>query len=217
VREYNIAVDDITQLFTRLMQERRKDPGDDVISVLVAAESEERMTVDELITTCRLLLVAGFETTVNMIGNATVLFARHPDQWELLKAQPELAVGAVEEVLRYESPVPVLMRFPHETIELGGGHVPAGASVLFMVGAANRDPEVFVEPHRFDITRERTVEHVAFGGGVHYCLGAPLSRLEGDIAFRAMAERFSTIRLAGEPVRRMSNSIRGFRSVPVRV
>ncbi|RSM76017.1 cytochrome P450 [Kibdelosporangium aridum] len=217
VREYNAAYADIEQLFTRLMAERRKDPGDDVISVLVTAEAEEKVTTDELMTTCMLLLLAGFETTVNMIGNATVLFSEHPDQWDLLKAQPDLAPSVVEEVLRYESPVPMLMRFAHERVELDGGVLPAGAAVLLMVNAANRDPEIFPEPHRFDITRTRTVEHLAFGGGVHYCLGAPLSRLEGDIAFRAMAERFSTIKLTGEPERRFSNTIRGFSTIPVRV
>ncbi|MFC0114769.1 cytochrome P450 [Kibdelosporangium aridum] len=217
VREYNAAYADIEQLFTRLMAERRTDPGDDVISVLVTAEAEEKVTTDELMTTCMLLLLAGFETTVNMIGNATVLFSEHPDQWDLLKAQPDLAPDAVEEVLRYESPVPVLTRFAHERVELGGGVLPAGVAVLFMIGAANRDPAVFPEPHRFDITRTRTVEHLAFGGGVHYCLGAPLSRLEGEIAFRAMAERFATIKLTGEPVRRLSSTIRGFSTIPVRV
>ncbi|MCE7009006.1 cytochrome P450 [Kibdelosporangium philippinense] len=217
VREYNTAYADIRQLFSRLMAERRVDPGDDVISILVAAETEDRMTADEFMTTCMLLLIAGFETTVNMIGNAAVLFSEHPEQWELLKAQPDLATNVVEEVLRYESPVPVLMRFTHDLVQLDGGEVPAGASVLFMLGAANRDPAVFPEPHRFDITRSGSVEHLAFGGGVHYCLGAPLSRLEGDVAFRAMAERFATIKLNGVPARRLSSSIRGFSAIPVRV
>nr|WP_157528606.1 cytochrome P450 [Kibdelosporangium sp. MJ126-NF4] len=215
LREYTAAVADLQELFTRLMAERRADPGEDVISLLVAAETDEKMTADELIATCRLLLIAGFETTVNLIGNAAVLFDRHPDQWELLRQQPDLAPGAVEEVLRFESPLPLIYRHPHEPFEIGGHTIPVNRGVVFITAAANRDPQVFPDPHRFDITRPEAVEHLAFGGGAHYCLGAPLSRLEGDVAFRALAERFPKLRLAGEPVRRKSVIVRGYLRVPV--
>jgi cytochrome P450 len=215
VLDYRAAVEDLRDLFTRLMTERRADPGDDVISMLVAAETDARLTADELIATCRLLLIAGFETTVNMIGNATVLFTTHPDQWELLRANPDLAPGAVEEVLRYESPVPMLGRYAHEPMRLADRDLPVNAAVIALLGAANRDPEVFCDPHTFDITREGSVEHLAFGGGAHYCLGAPLTRLEGDVAFRALVDRLPKLRLTGTPVRRGSAQIRGFTTIPV--
>ncbi|ONI78982.1 hypothetical protein ALI144C_28130 [Actinosynnema sp. ALI-1.44] len=217
LRVYKAAVADLQELFTRLMAERRTDPGDDVISLLVTAETDEKITADELIATCRLLLIAGFETTVNLIGNAVVLFDQHPEQWELLREQPDLAPGAVEEVLRFESPLPLIYRHPHEPFEIGGHTIPVNRGVVFITAAANRDPEVFPDPHRFDITRPEAVEHLAFGGGAHYCLGAPLSRLEGDVAFRALAERLPGIRVTAPPVRRKSIVIRGFLSVPVAV
>jgi cytochrome P450 len=174
------------------------------------------MTADDLIATCRLLLFAGFETTVNLIGNAAVLFSEHPDQWELLRTDPDrVAAGAVEEVLRYESPVPMLERFTHERLTLGGREPPPNATVIVLLSAANRDPDVFSNPHRFDITRQESAEHLAFGGGPHYCLGAPLSRLEGDVALRAMAERWPTLRLTGTPQRRKSTQIRGYATIPM--
>jgi cytochrome P450 len=216
VREYRKAVEDLRDLFTRLMTERRTDPGDDVISMLVTAVSDERMTADDLIATCRLLLIAGFETTVNLIGNAAVLFSEHPDQWELLRTDPDRVVaGAVEEVLRYESPVPMLERFTHERLTLGDRELPPNATVIVLLSAANRDPDVFSNPHRFDITHQESAEHLAFGGGPHYCLGAPLSRLEGDVALRAMAERWPTLRLTGTPQRRKSTQIRGYTTIPM--
>ncbi|CAM3781737.1 cytochrome P450 [Kibdelosporangium persicum] len=212
VREYQAAVADLRNLFTRLMNERRTNPGEDVISALVQAED---LTADELIATCRLLLLAGFETTVNLIGNAVVLFDSHRDQWDLLKGQPNLAPRAVEEVLRFESPVPALLRHPHEPFEIGGRVVPVDGDLVVLLAAANRDPEVFTEPHRFDITREDAVEHLAFGGGAHYCLGAPLSRLEGDVALRTLAEQLPGLRLTGAPLRRKSTVVRGYLHVPV--
>ncbi len=216
VREYRTAVKDLRDLFTRLMTERRADPGDDVISLLVTAVSDEKMTADDLIATCRLLLIAGFETTVNLIGNAAVLFSQHPDQWELLRAEPDRVIaGAVEEVLRYESPVPMLERFAHERMTLGDCELPPNATVIVLLSAANRDPEVFTDPHRFDITRKESLEHLAFGGGPHYCLGAPLSRLEGDIALRAMAKRWPRLHLTATPQRRKSTQIRGYTTIPM--
>lgn len=215
LREYEAAVGDLRALFVRLMAERRADPGDDVISLLVAAELDEQLTADELISTCRLLLIAGFETTVNLIGHMVVLFGSHLDQWELLKAEPERAPRAVEEVLRFESPVPALLRFPHERVWLGDRELPKDTPLVILLGAANRDPEVFADPHRFDITRENAAEHLAFGGGVHYCLGAPLSRIEGDVALRALVERMPGVRLVGKPEWRKSSQVRGYLRVPV--
>jgi cytochrome P450 len=215
LREYHAAVADLRALFVRLMAERRIDPGDDVISLLVAAEADEQLTADELIGTCRLLLIAGFETTVNLIGHMVVLFGSHPEQWELLRAEPERAPGAVEEALRFESPVPALLRFPHEPAWLGNRELPRDAPLVILLGAANRDPELFTNPHRFDITRENAADHLAFGGGVHYCLGAPLSRIEGDVALRALVERMPGLRLVGEPEWRKSSQVRGYLRVPV--
>lgn len=213
--EWNAAVDAMTALFADLMEQRRSAPGTDVISVLVNAVDGEQVTAGELISTCQLLLIAGFETTVNLIGNGVHQLARHPEQWALLREQPDLASGAVEEILRYDPPVPVTGRAAQEDVELGGQVIRKDTQVLTILAAANRDPEVYDDPDTFDITRTGGPEHFAFSSGVHYCLGAQLARLEGEIALRALADRLPGLRQAGDPHLRPSASIRGFLHLPV--
>jgi cytochrome P450 len=209
----NEANERILALFERLIDERRRRPGDDVISAHVAAEGEQKLTVHEMMGTMLLLLVAGFETTVNLIGNGTKAFLDHPDQWQLLKNDPGLAPAAVEEVLRWAPPVHHTGRIAHEPVpELG---LAADDGIYLLLAAANRDPEVYPEPNRFDLTRSRQPEHLAFSSGIHYCLGASLARMEGDVVFRALARKWPDIRQTGPAKFRESTTIRGFASLPV--
>ncbi len=207
---------DLQRIFSRLIDERIAQPRDDVISHLAAAMGDDRLTPIELITMCRLLLIAGFETTVNLIGNGTLALLRHRDQWDELCADPELAPAVVEETLRYDPPVQGTGRFAHEAIDIAGQRIPRDGWVQVYLGAANRDPEIFTAPDQFDIHRANSSEHLAFSGGVHYCLGAPLARLEGAIAFRALSRRMPRLRQSGRLVRRRTVTIRGLRHFPVR-
>ncbi|CRK60211.1 putative cytochrome P450 hydroxylase [Alloactinosynnema sp. L-07] len=214
-RALRAATMELRALFGDLIQERSREPGPDVISALVSAMGTGKLTELELLTTCELLLIAGFETTANLIGNGMWAFARHPDQWERLRADPELAPGAVEEILRFESPVQMTQRMPHEEVEIEGVHLPTDSIVVLLLGAAGRDPAVFSDPDRFDIGRPDT-DHLAFSSGVHYCLGAPLARLEADIALRALADRLPTVRPLATPEWRGTTVIRGLKSLRLR-
>ncbi|MBM7770492.1 cytochrome P450 [Actinokineospora baliensis] len=200
---------ELRALFTRLITERRADPGDDVISVLAASDE---LTDLELATTCELLLVAGYETTTNLIGNAVWAFARHPDQWERLRADEALIGPAVDEVLRYEAPVQATARIAHEDTEIGGVPVAKDGMVVVLIGAAGRDPAAFDRPDEFDIGRGRT-DHLAFSSGAHYCLGAPLARLEAEVALRKLVEWLPELVVSGTPRWRPTTVIRGLRSL----
>ncbi|MBN9743465.1 cytochrome P450 [Amycolatopsis sp. A1MSW2902] len=213
--ELAAAVTSLNELFTELADKRRGERGSDVITVLVEAADQGQMSADELLATCHLLLIAGFVTTVNLIGNGVFQFARHPDAWASLRENPELAGRAVEEVLRFDPPIPVTTRVCNTEAILAGQRIPANSSVLTMLASANRDPEVYIDPHTFDITRTDTPEHFAFAGGIHYCLGAQLARIEGEVALRALSERLPRIRLIGTPRLRPSKSVRGFLSLPI--
>ena len=190
-------------------------PQDDIISRLVAAEGDQ-MQPAEMLPMCVLLLVAGFETTVNLISNGVLALLGHPEQWRALCADPEGAgAKAVEETLRFDPPVQGTSRFALEPLELEGKSVASGQDVITLIGAANRDPEVYDHPGTFDIHRETTADHLAFSSGIHYCLGQPLARLEATIALRMLAERMPGLAQAGPVRRRNSTIIRGPLSMPV--
>ncbi|WP_020501547.1 cytochrome P450 [Sciscionella marina] len=214
VREKQLAARlEFGEYLRTLAAERRAHPGEDLISGLLAVPG---LAEHDLIATCILLLIAGHETTVNLIGNGTLALLRHPDQLALLRAEPERAEAAVEELLRYDSPVQMTMRLAREDAEVGGVAIPCGAAMILLVGSANRDPDVFAEPENFDIARNPT-KHLAFGQGVHFCLGAPLARLEGRIVLRALFERVPELRLAGTPVWKDNIVLRGLQELPVAV
>ncbi|MCY7343824.1 MAG: cytochrome P450 [Pseudonocardia sp.] len=213
--ELRVATQDLETLFVELEAHRREHPGDDVPSILGAARAQGRLSMDELVATCGLLLIAGFETTVNLIGNATVALAHRPDQWELLRGEPVRAVAAVEETLRWDPSVQATVRVAHEPVELAGTTLPAGGRVILMLAAANRDPAAYDDPGRFDITRTGGPDHLAFSSGIHYCLGAPLARLEGEVALQVLADRLPRLHVAGPLRRRPGSAIRGFASIPM--
>jgi cytochrome P450 len=193
----------------------RRDPGEDLVSRLVGLPDDEALTERELHATVMLLLGAGFETTVNLLGNAVVLLDAHRDQWDALIADPSGWDGAVEEVLRHDSPVQITGRTAKDGASLAGRDVRPATRVTVLLGAANRDPEVFAEPERFDIARGNARDHLAFSAGIHYCVGAGLARMEGAIGLRALAERFPGLRVSGRPVRRDLQTLRGFEHLPV--
>ena len=187
------------QYFRQQIEEHRAEPQDDLISRLIEAEDEgSRLNRDEMVVTLRLLLVAGNETTTNLIGNGLLALLQHPEQLELLRQQPELLDNAIEELLRYDSPVQVDARSTIGPTTLERHTLPPGHLVTTLIGGANRDPAQFRDADTLDITREDT-GNVSFGRGIHHCLGAPLARLEGKIAFEALLERFDTIELGGRP------------------
>lgn len=206
----------LERMFGELFEQRRRDPAEDVISSVVAAEGD-RITPAEMVPICVLLFIAGFETTVNLISNGVMALLAHPEQWSALHADPSLAAGAVEEVLRYDPPVQRTGRVALVDTELEGVALRRGEYVVTLTGAANRDPAAYDEPGRFDITRSPSVEHLAFSSGIHYCLGAPLARIEATIALGALAERLPTLRRAGRVVRRNASTIRGPLRLPVAV
>ncbi|MEU9038580.1 cytochrome P450 [Streptomyces sp. NPDC048352] len=185
---------------TALIQDKRSHPGDDLLSGLVTARDEEqRLTEDELIAMVFLLLAAGYITTVNLIGGGLVMLLAHPGQLDRLRRDPELLPGAVEEFLRYDGPVsPGIARFAREDVEIAGVAVPRGSTVLIASAIADRDPARFPDPDRLDITRQDNA-HLAFGHGIHYCLGAPLARLEGQIAIGTALRRLPGLALAVPP------------------
>jgi len=199
-----------------LIDERRQSPNDDLLSALIAVEDEgERLTHQELLVNTILLFVAGHETTQNLIGNGVLALLSHPEQMTWLRVDPALERSAVEEVLRYDSPVQVTARIFTEDGSVAGVPIPAGETVILLLGSAHRDPEQFEDPDRFDIRRENAGRNLAFGHGIHHCLGAPLARVEGQIAIGRLVRRFPRLALAGEPVRAEMFTLRGLASLPV--
>ena len=198
-----------------IIAERRRAPRADLISALVAVEERgEILSEPELVVMCTLLLIAGHETTVNLIGNGMLALIQHPEQYAQLREAPALIGTAVEELLRFDSPVQLTGRIASEPLEIGGQLIEAGQWVLPLLGAANRDPQQFAQPERLDLTRNPN-PHLGFGRGIHFCLGAPLARLEGQVAIAALVQRFGTLELAAPPVRRDQITLRGLRSLPV--
>jgi cytochrome P450 len=207
----------LTAYLRELVRKHRADPDGSLLSALVAAEDEgDRLSSEELVSTALLLLVAGFETTVNLIGNGTVALLGEPEHWERLRAEPALVPAAVEELLRYDSPVQMTSRTATEDVDVGGTVIRKGESVIVAIGGANHDPDVFDQPDRLMIDRPDASRHLAFSAGIHYCLGAPLARLEARIAFEELTRRCPTLELAGTPTRRPFVVLRGYESVPVR-
>ncbi len=213
-REAGESLDDY---FRPIIQARRREPRDDIVSALAQAEEAgDQLSEREMVNMLRLLLVAGNETTTNLIGNGMLALLRHPDQLEALRREPELIPAAVEELLRYDSPVQTDFRTAVEDCEVNGFPVRAHDNVVLLIGAANRDPAAFEDPDRLDVRRGEG-SHISFGRGVHHCLGAQLARLEGRIVLEALLERFASIRLLDErpPAFRNSVVLRGLESLPV--
>ncbi|WP_432971753.1 cytochrome P450 [Dactylosporangium sp. CA-233914] len=192
----------------------RREPGDDLLSQLVQLDD---LGEDELLATAGLLLAAGFETTVNLLGTGAWLLMRHPEQLALLREEPQRWGNAVEEALRFDPPVQITARVCRREAELAGAHIRPGHVVMAMLAGANRDPAVFADPDTFDVTRPNAREHLSFSGGVHYCLGAALARLEGEIGLRMLFERYPDLRIDGEPHRRTTRVLRGFDALPVTI
>jgi cytochrome P450 len=216
----------LARYFADLIQRRRAQPQADLISALTLAphasagiaarDAQDRLSENELLAMCMLLLIAGHETTVNLLGNGLWTLLSHPDQLALLKRHPSLLPSAIEEMLRFESPVQrATFRLTTEALELGGARLEAGQQVSAVIGAANRDPEQFPQPDLFDIRRQPN-RHLAFGLGIHFCLGAPLARTEARIAFARLLELLPDLRLARPTPDWASNTFfRGLRSLPV--
>jgi len=200
------------------IEEMRRAPRDDLLSALVQAEAEgTRLTLDELLANVILLLNAGNETTTNLLGNGLVALLRHPDQLQRLQHDPSLIPNAIEELLRYDSPVQFMGRIATTEVACGGQRIRRGDLVLPVLGAANRDPAHFPDPDRLDVTRQVS-HHVAFGHGHHYCVGAPLARLEGRLAFGALLTTCQTLELATTDLYHHENfNLRGYRTLPLRL
>lgn len=192
-----------------------EDPGDDLISQLTLLDGPDKLDRVELHQVGLLVLAAGFETTVNLIGNAVAMLDGHPDQLRWLQENPDGWGNAVDEVLRHQSPVQLTLRIALRETEVAGRRFEPGHGILLYLGGANRDPAVFEEPAAFDVTRPNADQHVAFSAGVHYCLGASLARLEAAVALRALYERHPDLHVSGAPERRPTRVLRGFERLPV--
>ncbi|GGQ37888.1 cytochrome P450 [Streptomyces griseomycini] len=199
-----------------LIARRRKAPGDDLVSGLIAAhdEDDDRLTEQEMISTCVLLLNAGHEATVNATVNGWWALFRNPDQLAALRADPSLVPSAVEELMRYDTPLQLFERWVLDEIEIDGRVIPRGAEIAMLFGSANHDPAVFTDPARLDLTR-RDNPHISFSAGVHYCIGAPLARIELAASMTALLEKAPTLRLAAEPKRKPNFVIRGLEGLAV--
>jgi Cytochrome P450 len=214
------AIGNLLSFLTQLIADKRTAPADDLLSALIAVRDEEdRLSEDELMSLAFLILFAGYENTVHLIGNAVLTLLRHPEQQAELRANPTRLGAVVGELARYDGPVPLAMRrFPTEDVTISGVTIPAGETVLLSLAAAHRDPHRFTDPDRFDIDRD-TTGHLALGHGIHYCLGAPLARMETEIALSALFDRFPDMALdvpQGELRWRPSMRSRGLLSLPVR-
>lgn len=208
------------RIFTGVFELKRREPGDDLISRLVAAEgdsveSKQRVQPREMVPLCTLLLIAGFETTVNLIGNTTLALLQHPDAWHRVAQDPGLAAAAIEETLRYDPPVQRTGRGALQDVEIDGTLLKQGDFVITLLGGANRDPNSFDHPNVFDLDRPNSQDHLAFSSGIHYCIGAPLAKLEATIAIQEITQRFKHLAMIKSPVRRPGSLIRGLAQFPV--
>jgi cytochrome P450 len=204
------------EYFAELIERRRRSLSDDLLSALIEAEEGgDRLTEEELLGTGLFLLIAGHETTVNLIGNGTLALLQHRDQLERLRDDPSLDRRGVEELLRFDSPVQLTQRITLDDYDVGDVTIPKGQNLIPLLGAANHDPDEFEEPDHLDLGRENANRHLAFGGGHHFCLGASLARLEGAVAIGTLVRRFPDIELAGDPVRKTTFTLRGLTHLPV--
>jgi cytochrome P450 len=212
-----LALKEMGEYVQEIIRERQTNPRDDILTSLIRAEEEgDRLNEQELVSTCILLLIAGHETTTNLIGNGFWTLSRHPEALQALRGTPELIDGAVEEMLRFESPVQRTLRFVESPVMLGGKELQRGDAVSILIGAANRDPEVFQNPDTFDILRQQN-RHLAFALGIHFCLGAPLARMEGQIAIQHLVTKEMGLRVTNEmPQWRSLSTFRGLESLTVR-
>jgi cytochrome P450 len=215
MRPLTDGIKGLVDYLSPLIKERLAHPGDDLLSVLASGEARGAFSRDEVIANAVLLLLAGHETTINLICNGTLALIRHPEQWALLQASPALAGSATEECLRYDPPVKSLQRIAAEDVELRGNVLRKLDRARWFIPSANRDPAKFPEPDRFDITRDGN-PHVAFGSGIHHCLGATLARVEGQEAFSALVDRFPALHLPTEELEyQPSITFRSLKALPV--
>jgi cytochrome P450 len=207
----------ISDYFRELIGQRRATPRGDLLSALIAAEEAgDKLNEEELLATCILILIAGHETTVNLIGNGVLALLRHPAELQRLRATPGLITTAVEEFLRYDGPVQRTARVASEDATIGGHTIRKGEMVMPFIGAADRDPAQFPEPDRLDLSRADN-RHIAFGWGIHFCLGAPLARVEGQIAIQSLVRRLPRLELVSEAIEyRQSLTLRGLKELPVK-
>jgi len=215
-RRVEASLRDFDEWLGQHLDNLRREPGDNLLSQLVSAQEDGvHLTDAELRSTAGLVLAAGFETTVNLLGNGASLLAAHPDQRAALAERPELWPNAVDEVLRLDPPVLLTGRMATADLELQGIPIPRGAVMVGMLAGANRDPAVFTDPARFDVARENARDHVSFSAGRHYCLGAALARMEGEVGLRSLFERFPDLRVERGAVRRSTRILRGYEHLPV--
>lgn len=211
------SLEEMKSYLSRLLIERQREPQDDLLSHLAHVEDEgDTLSDEELLATGVTLLIAGHETTTNLIGNGLLSLLRHPEQLQMLRNNLSLMPAAIEEMLRYDGPAHSLKRVTTEEVHMGKAIIPAGDLVYLVLGSANRDPAHFKNPHQFNIQRSsEELRHIAFGYGIHFCVGAPLARLEAEIAFTSLIQRVKHIQLDGTPQWKSNMSIRGLDTFPI--
>jgi hypothetical protein len=217
LRHAEWAMGEMNAWFRQHFAQLRRSPGDDLLSRMITAAAAEAdpLTDVDLVSIAGLVLAAGFETTVNLLGNGSALLFSHPEQLAGLRAEPAGWRNAVEEILRYDSPAQNTVRHTVRDTTIGGVAVPKGKFIALLLAGANRDPAVFADPDRFDVRRANAREHISFGAGSHYCLGAALSRMEGEIGLRMLFDRFPDIRALGPGTRRPARILRGYANLPI--